>query len=108
MNTEFLHTLIDFLKDPANHWLVYGIALLLMFAGWLLRRLKRRSLTIKGNNPGIAVNGPVHGNITQVQNQSAGNRPGHTAPKMLGIAADVSGILGLILAAATFYLSHSN
>ncbi len=109
---DALNTLLDFIGNPDNRWLLYGLAAFLLLDAWMLRRISRRTLTIGGNNTGIAVNGAVNGDIHQTQVMEAnitGERPPAgpgKARRILDIAASLSGILGFFLAAATFYLEH--
>lgn len=103
---EIIDSLLEWIKDPDNRWILYAMAFFMLMDAWVLRRLSKRSLTIKGNNSGIAVNGDVTGDIIQTQNNSGDAAPPPPANRILAVAANLSGILGLILAAATFYLSY--
>ena len=107
-----------FLQDPTTLWLLYGLAALFIL-DWIVLRLflRRRSIrasgravAVDGDNPGIIVTGKA-GNITQqrVDDGSRSGNPEHlsgAATRVLGIAANVSGILGLLFAALGFYLDH--
>jgi hypothetical protein len=101
-----LETALDFMKDPDNSWILYGIALFLIADAVLGRFISRYALTFKGNNSGIVVNGDVDGNITQTQIHTADNDALPVASKVIGLVANVCGTLGLLLAAATFYLTY--
>jgi len=106
-----IETALDFIKNPDNSWLLYGIAIFLIADAVLGRFISKRILAIKGNNAGIAINGDVKGNITQTQINTADindqDKPS-VASKAIGLAANLSGSLGLTLAAATFYLTYMN
>ena len=104
-----IETALNFMKNPDNSWILYGIAAFLIADAVLGRFISNRILTIKGNNSGIAINGDVQGNITQTQTNTADTRDNvkpSIASQAISLAANISGILGLVLAAATFYLTY--
>ena len=105
-----INSLLNFMQNPDNSWILYGIALFMIVDAFALRFISRRKLAIKGDNNGIAINGDVKGSITQTQTPPATNKPStaSTTASAIGLAANLSGIIGLTIAAATFYLSYIN
>ena len=106
----FIENILVFIKNPDNGWLLFGAGFFLIFIAFVLRRINKRTLTITGNNSGIAVNGDVEGNITQTQINTANKDSDTDNPsinsKVLGLAGNISSIFGLILTAAAFYLTY--
>ena len=101
-----MNNLLNFIQNPDNGWILYSIALFLIVDAFILRIVNKRILTIKGDNPGIAVNGDVEGNITQHQIPTQTPTTSNTTSSLISLLANLSGIAGLILAAATFYLTY--
>ena len=98
-------------QGPTAIWFIYGLAALLILY-WVVSRIisrrrpvraSGRAVVVKGNNPGIVVTGKV---VHIVQHRADDGRRSGTASRVLGIAANISGILGLLLAALAFYLDH--
>ena len=111
-------TLLQLVQDPDSRRVLFGLAVFLLLIAWLLRRVSRRwgvgqrNIHIGGDNTGIAVNGSVGGDITQMRTSSHGEFAGDkgsekgTTVRLLEILSQLSGIAGLVVAAAAFYLEY--
>jgi len=89
-------TLLQLVQDPDHRRVLFGLAVFLLLIAWLLRRVSRRwgagqrNIHIGGDNTGIAVNGSVGGDKI----------------RLLEILSQLSGIAGLVVATAAFYLQY--
>jgi len=112
---------IDFLKYPTYAWIFYLIAAFFIFV-WIFLNIVRRKIAAKASGHGVAINGDsmgvvitgtVKGNITLERRArpSKSNlvmaRVLSTGDRTLSLAANLSGIIGLLLAALTFYFTYS-
>lgn len=74
-----------------------------------LRVTSKEILKTKDNNSDISVNDDADVNITQIDQASKPNQQSDIKSDFstaIGIAANISGILGLILAVVTFYVNY--
>jgi len=94
------------MKNPDNSWILYGIAISLILDAVVLRRISKRIFTNKGKNSDVALNGNVNGKISQTLIKVLGTESTSSVSDILALAANICAILGLILAAATFYLTY--
>ncbi|MCU7921528.1 MAG: hypothetical protein KZQ88_02360 [Candidatus Thiodiazotropha sp. (ex Dulcina madagascariensis)] len=118
MITDF----IGFLQDSANAWMLYAVSAFLIFDGIVLHFVRQkivvkasgRGVAVGGDSHGIIVAGKVAGDVTQLRQATAStsDNPSAHAPenattidRTLSLAANLSAIAGLILAALTFYLT---
>lgn len=102
---ELINTITGFIQNPDNSRILFSMAIFLIVTGIVLRLVKKRILTIKGDNTGIVVNGDVTGNIKQTQQQPPSANSNRSS-SIIGIVGAISSILGLLLTAIAFYISY--
>ncbi|MEW8110010.1 MAG: hypothetical protein AB2802_13080 [Candidatus Thiodiazotropha endolucinida] len=114
--------IISFFQDPANALVHYAMSALLILSGIILHGVRKKvvnkatagGVVVGGNSGGIIVTGKVEGDVTQYRQETATvpDKPPVNAPKdtttidqTLSRLANLSAIVGLVLAALTFYLT---
>ena len=89
-------TLLQLVQDPDHRRVLFGLAVFLLLIAWLLRHISRRrcvgqrNIHIGRDNNGILINGSVGGDKV----------------RLLEILSQLSGIAGLVVATAAFYLQY--
>jgi hypothetical protein len=114
--------IVNFLQDPANAPLLYAISAFLVLDAIVLHFVRKKivikayggGVAVGGIQSGIIVTGKVKGGVSQHREVTAAARDAHspntnsnapTVDRTLSLLANLSGIIGLILAALTFYLT---
>jgi hypothetical protein len=114
--------IIDFFQDPANSLILYAISVFLILDGIILHIVRKKvvnkaigsGVAVGGDNSGIIVTGKVKGDVSQhrqVTSATSDNpspnaqKNAATVDRTFSLLANFSAIVGLILAALTFYLT---
>jgi hypothetical protein len=113
---------VNFLQDPANAPILYAISAFLILVAILLHFIRKKivikasgdGVAVGGNQSGIIVTGKVKGDVSQHRQVSAATtdnpssnatNTATTVDRTFALLANLSAIIGLILAALTFYLT---